>query len=202
MDMRALMKRQYNVELRIERNGESHIEHGIVGDGIISMPVDADIQERDRISRQLPNGRIQSFIAAKVSVLQSPFGFPDLDHTEVHVIGEKEIRLPGGPQNYIKARNVQYIQGDSNVATMTVGLSGNEASLLIDCIVKVLEQNDASLDAEDIALVKGAKLVIEDSPSCNLPKRVADVLQHAIEKLSDEGIKFGLGVLLQALISS
>lgn len=46
------MKRQYNVELRIERDGESHIEHGVVGDGIISMPVDADIQERDKIFRQ------------------------------------------------------------------------------------------------------------------------------------------------------
>ena len=52
MDIRTLMKRQYNVELRIERDGESHIEHGVVGDGIISMPVDADNQERDKIFRQ------------------------------------------------------------------------------------------------------------------------------------------------------
>ena len=140
--------------------------------------------------------------AAKVSVLQSPFGSDALDHTEVHVIGENEIHFPGGAQNYIEARNVQYIQGNSNIATMTVGLSGNEASLLIDCITKILEQNGAGLGSEDITLVKGAKLVIEDSPSCKLPKRVADVLQHAIERLGDEGIKFGLGMLLQTLISS
>ncbi len=50
-----------------------------------ALPVDADVQEGDRIEQELPNGRTQTVHVTKVDVLQSPFpGGASLDHTEAH----------------------------------------------------------------------------------------------------------------------
>jgi hypothetical protein len=143
---------RYNTAVVVVRrtsSGDTRIDmKAVVDSGKIFLPVDADIEEGDRVEQQLPNGKTRTIIITKVDVLQSPFGSGVLDHTEAEYTTstaqskrmDQDRRSPRvGPTFNVRANNVQVATGDRSRQTMTVGQTSEQLVLVIQGIVEILE---------------------------------------------------------------
>lgn len=134
----------YNVPVvvvRLTADGENRFDaKAIIDADTIFLPVDADIEEGDRVEQQLPNGKRRVLRITKVDVLQSPFGTPALDHTEAHFT--TALTPPpssrGGDVFNVRATNVQVATGDRSHQTMTIGQTADQLVLVIKGISELL----------------------------------------------------------------
>jgi hypothetical protein len=152
----------------------------VIDSEMIMLPVDADIEEGDRIERQLPNGKTQTLLVTKVDVLQSPLGGSGLDHTEARCStftaqSNRERRF--SPTINVSATNVQVATGDQSHQTMTVGQTVEQLVLVIDGIVEILQAFSFANGREaELAEVQQAAIadVTGDEPNANGVRRFCE----------------------------
>lgn len=134
---------RYNIPVTVLRDttsGEQRIDMKVIVDrDKLFLPVDADIEEGDRVERILPNGKTQVLHITATTVFQSPFS-NNLNHTEAEYV----MTLPDSsqPQSHtfnVHATNVQVATGDYSQQTMTVDQTIDELTLVIQGISELLQ---------------------------------------------------------------
>lgn len=181
----------YNVPIVVLRETEAgetrHDTKAIVDGTVLYLPVDADIEQGDRVEQRLPNGKLRTLYVTRVDVLQSPFGSSNLDHTEAQYTTKppQPAGRSGGATFNVNATSVQVATGDRSQQTMTVGQTAEQVALVMEGVVEVLralglsEGRDDELAAVQQAAVADLK---GDRPSADGVRRFYDWVLDCVKK--------------------
>lgn len=139
----------YNTPITVLRStgsGEQRIDmRAFVDRDKLFLPVDADIDEGDRVELKLPNGKTKVLYITATTVYQSPFGTDAMDHTEAEYVTTPPAS--SNPQSHtfnVHATNVQVATGDYSQQTMTVGQTVDELVLVVQGITELLNATGIS----------------------------------------------------------
>lgn len=173
--------RRYNTPLTVVRDtasGEHRVDmKAIVDREILFLPVDADIEEGDRVEQTLPNGKTKTLYITRTTVYQSPSS-SNLDHTEAeYVTTPPTSATPQNPTFNVHANNVQVATGDYSQQSMTVGQTVDELALVVQGITELLEAAGITEGRHDeVAALKAAAIadIRADRPRDAAVRRFGD----------------------------
>jgi len=198
----------FNIPITVVRSregGEKRLPmHAIDGTTAYYLPVDADIQEGDRVEQVLPNGRTRTVYVTKVDVLQSPFG-NDLDHTEAHYTtnAPATTAAPGATTFNVTATNVQVATGTNAHQSMTVGATTEHLVELIKGISELTALAgivDGSHDELVAARDEAIAAVDGSNPDAGAVRRFAEWVMARAKAGTNSAVSAAIGAAVSALI--
>lgn len=174
-----------------------------------ALPVDADIEEGDRVERVLPNGRTRTVYITKVDVLESPSPDPDLDHTEAHYSttppAARAAAVAAAPTFHISGTNLQVATGPDAQQTMNVGATTEYLQDLIKGIAELVALSGTSQGADaELEQVRDEAVaeVADGRPDAGALQRFAEWVSARVKAGAGAGVSSQISVAINAAVGA
>ncbi|MFV0460701.1 MAG: hypothetical protein ACK5MT_18235 [Actinomycetales bacterium] len=193
----------FNVELHVARG---HTVKAVVYDGKALLPVDADVEGGDHLTRTLPNGKTQVLVVTKVTVMQSPFG-GTFDHTEADTITlseyERRKSSEAATRNYhFNATNMQVATGDRTTQNMTVDQTADQVVQSMEGLLEMLTSLGLITSPEEAAqrLQEATSEVQDPEARTGATERFRDWVIECVKQGGSAPVVAAVTTLMNAVI--
>lgn len=168
------------------------------------LPVDADIEQGDRVEQVLPNRRTRTVYITKVDVLRSPFG-GGLDHTEAHyaTTAPAPAVAAGGTTFNVTATNVQVATGPHAHQSMTVGATTEHLVDLIRGIAEITTVTGLAAESDiELKAVTDAAIAHVDGTRSDVGavRRFAEWVTTRARSGTNAAVSAAIGATVSGLI--